>query len=130
MKTMIPILLALSTSASAAERFTCNLSVLTKAERARDHELMMILSVSVLEKKDLPDGYAFRFDAGKLPNLAEWINIVAKCCQPLTYRIELGPQPGGALWARYTGAEGVKEFLDGELEEFFRRMPAHTSQAR
>ena len=39
-------------------------------------------------------------------------------------RIELGPQPDGALWARFTGAEGVREFLDGEMDEFFRRMPA------
>jgi hypothetical protein len=117
-------LLGVAGASAAPERFTCNLSVLTKGERARDHELMMSLAAAVQEKKELPDGYAFRFDRAKLPELAEWTNIVAKCCQPLTYQIELGPQPGGGLWARFTGKEGVKEFLDGELDEFFRRMPA------
>jgi hypothetical protein len=109
---------------AAAERFTCNLSALTKIERARDHELMMSLASAVVEKRELPDGYAFRFDRAKLSELAEWTDIIAKCCQPLTYQIEVGPQPGGALWARFTGKAGVKEFLDGELDEFFRRMPA------
>ena len=88
-------LLGVAGASAAPERFTCNLSVLTKGERARDHELMMSLAAAVQEKKELPDGYAFRFDRAKLPELAEWTNIVAKCCQPLTYQIELGPQPGG-----------------------------------
>ena len=47
---------------------------------------------------------------GVLKDVGEWIGIVAKCCQPLTYVVDLQPQPGGALWVRITGHD-AKEFI-------------------
>jgi hypothetical protein len=111
MKLMLMLLLA----AQAPERFHCNLGALTRVERQRDRELATQLHAALLEQKELPDGYAFRFPAGSTAMLAEWVAIVSKCCQPVEYRLELGPQPGGALWLRMTGGNGVKEFLAGEF---------------
>jgi hypothetical protein len=105
--------------ASAGGNFICNLSVLTKAERARDKELAGVMRAALIEKTELSNGYAFRFDPKVLSQLAEWTYIVVKCCQPVHYQVEVGPQPGGALWWRLTGEEGVKEFIEDELHPFF-----------
>lgn len=109
------LILMMLIAAQSPERFHCNLGALTKVERQRDRELARQLHAAALETKELADGYAFRFPPGSTAMLAEWVAIVSKCCQPVEYRIELGPQPGGALWLRMTGGEGVKEFLAGEF---------------
>ena len=49
-----------------------------------------------------------------LKELGEWLAIVAKCCQPLSYQVAIAPQPGGAVWVRITGNE-AKEFIDAEF---------------
>ena len=49
-----------------------------------------------------------------LKDVGEWIGIVAKCCQPLTFVVDLQPQPGGALWVRITGHD-AKEFIGQEF---------------
>ena len=61
MKTLAVILMALTPlyRASAAERFTCNLGVLTKAERQRDQELAHLMraaadeALGVLRQQDI-----------------------------------------------------------------------------
>jgi hypothetical protein len=117
-RTLAVMLLALTPvhQASAAERFTCNLGLLTKVELKRDQELGHLLRAALVERKELPNGYGFRFTAESTQRLAEWTYIIAKCCQPLDYRLEIGPQPGGALWLWMTGGDGVKEFIGGEFE--------------
>jgi hypothetical protein len=113
---MKTLMLTLLIAAQAPERFHCNLHALTKVERQRDRELAVQLHTALLEQKELPDGYAFRLPAESAAMLGEWVAIISKCCQPVDYRIELGPQPGGALWLRMTGGEGAKEFLKGEFK--------------
>jgi hypothetical protein len=103
-------------AAQSPERFHCNLGTLTRVERQRGRELAGQLRTALKEKKQLPDGFAFRFSPGSAAALAEWISIESKCCQPITYALELAPQPGGELWLRLTGSEGVKEFLAAELK--------------
>jgi hypothetical protein len=85
-------------TAMAADRFTCNMGALTKFERQRDAELAHLMRAALVERKELPNGYGFRFTAESTQMVAEWTYIIAKCCQPLDYRLEIGPQPGGALW--------------------------------
>jgi len=112
--TLCLVLSALSSSAGPEVRAHCNLGALTSAERARDKELVPVLASALRERKDLPDGYAYRFDARVMKELGEWLDIVAKCCQPLEYQLALEPQPGGALWVRITGHE-AKEFIAAEF---------------
>jgi len=117
-KTLAVMLMALAPvhQASAAERFTCNMGVLTKVELKRDKELAHLMRAALVERKELPNGYGFRFTAESTQMLAEWTYIIAKCCQPLDYRLEIGRQPDGALWLWMTGGDGVKEFIGGEFE--------------
>ena len=112
--TLCLVLSALSDSAGPEVRAHCNLGALSAADRARDRELIPLLAGALRERKDLTDGYAYRFDARVVKELGEWINIEAKCCQPLKYELALEPQPGGALWVRITGQE-AKEFIGAEF---------------
>jgi hypothetical protein len=104
-----------ATPASAEEHIHCNLKALSKAERARDAELVAGLRDALRERKELPEGYAYRLEPTVLKDVGEWLQLVAKCCQPLTYEVALAPQPGGALWVRITGHEGAKEFINLEF---------------
>ncbi|HEY1416866.1 MAG TPA: hypothetical protein VGF41_03150, partial [Myxococcaceae bacterium] len=53
--------------------------------------------------------------------LGEWLDIVARCCQPLSYELSLEPQPGGALWVRITGRD-AKEFIGLEFAPLMARL--------
>lgn len=113
-----------SAPAAAEERVHCNLAVLSKAERARDPQLVAALRDEFLERRELDDGYAYRFRPGALKDLGEWLAIVVKCCQPLSYTVTLEPQPGGNLWVRITGRD-AKEFIDLEFAALTQKRPAH-----
>ena len=52
-----------------------------------EQQLVPVLA-GALERTDLADGYAYRFDPGVLKDVGEWIGIVAKCCQPLTLAVD------------------------------------------
>jgi hypothetical protein len=119
--TIVCAMLSVLVSAAPEERAHCNLAALTSAERARDRELIPLLASALLERKELPDGYAYRFDQRVLKPLGEWVGIVAKCCQPLTYEVSLAPQPDGALWVRITGKE-AKEFIGAEFEPLMAKL--------
>ena len=122
--TLCLVLSALVSEPSGAEnRPRCNLAALTPADRARDRELIPILAAALQERKDLPDGYAYRFDQRVLKLLGEWVEIEAKCCQPLTYEVSVAPQPGGAVWVRITGQE-AKEFIDAEFAPLMAKLAA------
>ena len=108
-------------------RAHCNLAALTAADRARDQQLLPLLSSALRERKELPDGYAYRFDRVVLKELGEWLDIEAKCCQPLSYRLVLEPQPGGALWVQITGHE-AKEFIEAEFAPLGKKLAAAGAQ--
>ncbi len=69
-----------------------------------------------LEKKELPDGYAFRFpnDRVLFTGLSELASLERLCCPFLTITLELQRDQGPA-WLKLTGEEGVKDFLRAEL---------------
>ena len=66
------------------------------------------------EKRDLPDGYAFRFEADAFDEVARFVANERKCCPFLTFALELSPG-AGSLWLRLGGPPGTREFLDLEL---------------
>jgi hypothetical protein len=113
----------LSDPSAPGERAHCNLAALTAADKARGHQLVPVLAEALKERKDLPDGYAYRFEPRVMKEVGEWIQIVAKCCQPLSYEVSLEPQPGGALWVRITGYES-KEFIGLEFAPLGQKLPA------
>ncbi len=67
---------------------------------------------AVQEIQELPNGYAFRLpsDPEMLLLAAEDFNMERLCCPFVRYTLEIEPNRG-PFWLRFTGGEGVKEFL-------------------
>jgi len=66
----------------------------------------------ILERRELSDGYAFRFaaEAGAIAELAEWIGLERMCCPFLRFSVEVEPN-GGPVWLKLTGGAQVKAFV-------------------
>lgn len=82
----------------------------------RTAELEADVFAGVLETRELPDGYAFRFpdDTGWLVQIATFIAEERRCCPFFTF--ELVCEPGhGPIWLHLRGREGVKDFIDTQF---------------
>ena len=90
----------------------CNLEALSAPERERHAALLLELSRKVLEMRELPDGYAYRFapEAGTTAAIAEWIGLERACCPFLRFSLDVEPNTG-PVWLRLTGSARVKEFI-------------------
>src|SRR5436309_1470907 len=90
----------------------CVLDRFSPAERARWQQLGKNWRASVLEIRELPDGYALRIpsDATSVLAAAEWMTLDRLCCPFLTFVLEIAGE-GGPVWLRLTGRSGVKEFM-------------------
>jgi hypothetical protein len=68
----------------------------------------------VLETTGLPNGYAFRFPADALDELAQFVSRERRCCPFLGFEIVVPPVEG-RVSLRLTGPDGTREFLAAEL---------------
>ena len=84
-------------------------------ERASHFELIRhLFREAVRERRDEPEGYAFRFAPAAFGDVARFVANERKCCPFLRFTIEVAPGDG-AVWLRLTGPEGTRAFLDAEL---------------
>ena len=116
MKLLLALILALAPLAtiSGGERFACNLKALSSSERARHEKLTRTLLSTVQGHSELANGYAFRFPAGTLMTVAEWVALEHRCCPFFTFAIEQAADEG-PLELRVTGSKGVKAFIKDEF---------------
>ena len=89
------------------------------AERAAHFELLARIGSRARDKREVPDGYAYRFAAEDFDDLARWIANERRCCPFLHFAAELEPN-GGPVWVRLTGPAGTREFLDMEFPQMGR----------
>jgi hypothetical protein len=75
------------------------------------------LYAAVQEVQEMQDGYAFRLpaDTEMLLLAAEDLAMERLCCPFLRFTLAIEPN-GGPFWLRFTGGEGVKEFLRMSFE--------------
>ena len=68
---------------------------------------------AVLEKKELDDGYSYRFslDRISITELAQLITDERECCPFLRFDLHLEPGEG-PVWMELTGPDGTKDFLN------------------
>jgi hypothetical protein len=68
---------------------------------------------SVLEKKELDDGYSYRLslDRISITELAELITVERECCPFLQFDLHFEPGEG-PVWMELTGPDGTKDFLN------------------
>jgi hypothetical protein len=102
----------MAAAAFGASPIVCNLKALSPAERTHHAALSEKLRTAALDRRELPDGLAFRLSAASmtLTELADWVDAERRCCPFLEFRITL-ERESGALQLALTGRDGVKEFL-------------------
>ena len=93
----------------------CDLTAIPAEEReAHERLARRLFFETVPAREELPDGYAFQFQADQYPLVAAFIANERLCCPFFRFTLEVPPAQG-ALWLRVTGDEGVKEFVDAEF---------------
>jgi hypothetical protein len=93
----------------------CIPSAIPTEERAGHFALARrILTELVRERRDLPNGFAFRFDVDALELVARFVANERKCCPFIDFEIGLA-RDGGPLWLQMTGPAGTREVLTAEL---------------
>lgn len=104
-----------TTPAAPDLALACVPGAIPAAERAAHFRLVhRLFTTAARERRRLPDGYAYRFDAEAFDDLARWITNERLCCPFLAFSIELAPA-GGAILVRLAGPEGTHAFIDAEL---------------
>ena len=74
-----------------------------------------LLSQACLEKKELPDGYAFKFAANQFENITQFIANERLCCAFFTFELKIAPNQD-PIWLHIRGNEQIKTFLQTELQ--------------
>lgn len=114
---LLPLLLAGGAESRPAEApaLACRAHALDAAQRKRQQELLALMRRSAQAREELPDGYALRLptDAALFRDAAEWIALERLCCPFVRFSLEWTPDD--AVWVRFTGGPGVKEFLALEI---------------
>lgn len=90
----------------------CNLTAIGPADRRRYAALRNAIRDAVLNRSELPSGYAFQLDENAigLSQVAEWIAMERRCCPFLTLQLTASGQDPGWVLA-ITGPRGSKEIL-------------------
>lgn len=84
--------------------------------RERKETIIASLKKQILEKKELQNGYAFRF-AGTdqaIDELAEFIKTERECCSFFTFRLIVSGNKS-ETWLELTGPAGVKDMITTEI---------------
>ena len=105
------------TTAQSEVIIACNPNAITPKQQERWLEVGTQLYAAVQEVQELPDGYAFRLpsDSEMLLLVAEDLTLERLCCPFIHFTLDIAPN-GAPCWLRYTGGEGVKEFLRMSFE--------------
>ena len=94
---------------------TCKL---TPSEmQKRKTVVLTLLQKNVKEKKELDNGYAFKFGGSDemIDTLTSFIKTEKECCDFFTFNLEVRGDKD-FVWLQLTGPEGVKDFIKTELE--------------
>lgn len=119
------VLVASPNPSPTSEPLACNPDALSAQERDRHDRLADKLKSAVVATAELPDGYEITLDLGHLPvdsrgkafcvvEVAEWVEMEARCCPFLEFGIDVRGK-GGPVKLRLTGDQQVKAFLKNGL---------------
>ena len=94
---------------------SCKLT--TPELRRRKETVIASLKRQILQKKELKNGYAYKFTGSDkmVDELAEFIKTERACCDFFVFNLSFSGDKSEA-WLQITGAKGAKEFIKTELE--------------
>ena len=90
---------------------------LTSAElQLRRETVIASLKTQVLEKKELPDGYAFKFNGSDkmVDELSEFIKTERECCDFFTFNLSISGDKS-EVWLELKGIAGAKSIISEEI---------------
>jgi hypothetical protein len=93
---------------------TCKLT--TPELQKRKTEVVAALKNSILEKKELDNGFAYKFEGSDkmIEQLTSFIITERMCCDFFTFELTVADESEALL--KLTGPEGTKEFIKAELD--------------
>lgn len=96
------------------KEMTCKLT--SRALQERKATVMASLKKKIAERKELPNGYSYKFDGTDniIDEITTFIKTERLCCDFFDFAITVKGD-GSAAWLTITGQEGVKEFIVSEL---------------
>jgi len=82
----------------------------------RKETVIASLKKQILEKKELQNGYAYRFEGNDqvIDELVEFVKSERSCCSFFTFGLSFSGD-GSEAWLNLTGPEGAKEMIAGEI---------------
>lgn len=100
---------------NASKELSCKL--LPEEQRIRKETVLASLRKQVLELKETPTGYAFRFPGNDamLEELIAFIKTERGCCDFFIFDLSISGDKS-EIWLKISGVEGVKDFVRDELE--------------
>lgn len=87
----------------------CNLEAIDSATRDEHVITAEQMLASIVESKENPDGYAFRFpnETPMLTHVVKWIANERLCCPFFTFKVIVNEE----FWLELSGSQDVKEFI-------------------
>ena len=84
--------------------------------RNRKETVLKSLKEKVKERRELPNGYSFRFEGNdaNIDELIEFIKTERECCSFFVFNLSISGDKSEA-WLELTGVEGAKDFVEEEL---------------
>jgi len=79
--------------------------------------VLTLLQKNVLEKKELNNGYAFKFQGSDamIDTLTSFIKTERQCCDFFTFNLSITNEKS-FVWLQLSGPEGTKDFIKTEME--------------
>ncbi len=99
---------------NASTQLTCKM--MPEALRLRKETVLQSLKAKVIERKELPNGFAFKFPGNDamVDELVEFIKTERECCDFFIFNLSISGDKSEA-WLELTGVEGSKDFVIHEL---------------
>ena len=102
------------TAKNAKTELTCKL--MPEELRLRKETVLQSLKTKVLDRKELSNGYAFKFPGSDevVDELIEFIKTERECCDFFVFTLSVSGDKSES-WLHITGVEGAKDFITQEL---------------
>jgi hypothetical protein len=95
--------------------FVCMIDAIPVSERPAHFALAAdLFKKQAQERRDIPNGYAFRFMPDALESLIRFVSKERRCCPFLSFTVSITPNDG-PVWLEIGGPEGTRTFLAAEL---------------
>ena len=102
------------TAENKSSELVCKLT--TPELQDRKETILKSLKTKIVQKKELENGYAFKFSGTDeiLDELTEFIKTERACCDFFVFGLSISGDKSEA-WLELTGPEGAKDFILTEL---------------